>query len=136
MIRMRNNPSVVYYAGGNENKMAILWDIFCLDKKTTLSHFSKIFNSLIPSLISQYDSSKHYEPSSPPYNYNDPFGFQHGDQHYWEVYVNNGSIDSYRKDVGRFMTEYGMQGSISYLNMHRFLQQEDICKNGSKLQFH
>jgi beta-mannosidase len=98
--------------------------------------YQDIFLNLIPSVLSIYDPVRNYWPTSPEYGYGNPLSFKYGDSHYWGVWANSQPIYTYITNVGRFVSEYGMQGMLSWNSLARFSQPSDWNFNSTVMKAH
>ena len=122
--RLRNHPSIGLWCGNNE--IAVAWHNWGWKEKYPESVFVKdyknLFHELLPKLCLKLDPSRLYWPSSPGYDLSLPQTGQElnkGDVHYWGVWHGGDELSSFSNNVGRFMSEYGMQsfpspGTVDY----------------------
>ncbi len=110
--RMRNHPSIALWCGNNECLDAMNWYKH-QTTKTFLGIMQKtydtIFHSILPSVINIEDSSRFYWFASPCAAKGELSDWKRGDVHYWGVWWGKEPFVNYRKQVGRFMSEYGFQ---------------------------
>ena len=101
-----------------------------------------LFHELLPKLCNSLDKSRLYWPSSPGYDLLLPKTGQElnrGDVHYWGVWHGGDELSSFSENVGRFMSEFGMQSFPSPVTVDYFCpsnEQEinsDIIKSHQKL---
>jgi beta-mannosidase len=116
IIRLRNHPSIVLWCGNNEISEG--WhnwgwqDQFSIsaeDSATIWSGYKMLFEELIPGMTEMYDGSRPYWPSSPQTGWGREEAYQKGDVHYWGVWWGMKPFDSFTKNTGRFVSEYGFQ---------------------------
>lgn len=114
--RLRNHPSIAIWCGNNENDW-IFGHHGCEGDEKNKPFFGQcIYHEVLPPICSALDPQRPYWPSS-------PFGGEHpncetcGDRHAWDVSIHSkelsdrADIRNYRKDRGKFNSEYGV---ISY----------------------
>lgn len=120
--RLRNHPSIALWCGNNEIDVA--WAQY--DEKrgwgwkqqynpaqraAIWKAYDTLFHELLPEVVKQYDPTRFYWPSSPMADYGELAGndTQKGDIHYWGVWHGRHRFEEFRKNIGRFMSEYGFQ---------------------------
>ncbi|KAI0772566.1 glycoside hydrolase family 2 protein [Irpex lacteus] len=119
--RLRHHPSVVIFAGNNEDYQIAESLNLELDYNDETSDFRKtnfparhIYERLLPSVVEKL-SNIHYHRSSPYSGFGKPTtDKQHGDLHQWNVW--HGSQEAWHNwDIlaGRFVSEFGMQAMRS-----------------------
>lgn len=114
--RISNHPSLAIWCGNNEADVA--WKNWGWQKEFQLSaddsahiynNYNFIFKELIPDLLEETAPGTPYIESSPLSNWGKSENFNYDNMHYWGVWHGEEAIDSFRVNVPRFMTEYGMQ---------------------------
>lgn len=134
--RLRNHPSLALWCGNNEIDVA--WNNWGWQKEYSLpaadssriySDYKIMFEDSIASILNRADGSRPYIPSSPISNWGKRENFGKGNMHYWGVWHGEESIDSFRVNVPRFMTEYGMQSYPSFQTLKKNTNDERITLN-------
>ncbi|EKM59838.1 glycoside hydrolase family 2 protein [Phanerochaete carnosa HHB-10118-sp] len=116
--RLRHHPSVVIFAGNNEDyqvaesfKLDLDYSDEHSDFRNTTFPARHIYERLLPSVVEKY-SNIFYHRSSPYSGFGKPTTDRtYGDLHQWNVW--HGSQEPWHKwDIlsGRFVSEFGMQG--------------------------
>lgn len=110
--RLRNHPSIILWNGNNENEVSYYaWGWKNRTPKKYRHSYEEgmrnLFHKAIPDAIYSLDTTRSYIPTSPLTGYNG-IGHNHGDVHYWSVWK-GADYETYGSNVGRFMSEYGMQ---------------------------
>lgn len=118
--RLQNHPSIALWCGNNEIDEAIVnWGYqkqFNYSKNDSLQvwkDYKKLFHEVIPNALAENLSSDKniYWPSSPSIGWGHKESLTEGDSHYWGVWWGEQPFDIYNEKVGRFMSEYGFQGT-------------------------
>ncbi|MEJ5051742.1 glycoside hydrolase family 2 protein [Chryseobacterium culicis] len=118
--RLQNHPSIALWCGNNEIDEAIVnWGYqkqFKYSKDDSLQvwkDYKKLFHDVIPNALSEnLKSDKNiYWPSSPSIGWGHKESLTEGDSHYWGVWWGEQPFEIYNEKVGRFMSEYGFQGT-------------------------
>lgn len=120
--RLQNHPSIALWCGNNEIDEAIVnWGYqkqFKYSKNDSLQvwkDYKKLFHEVIPNTLAEnLKSDKNiYWPSSPSIGWGHKESLTEGDSHYWGVWWGEQPFEIYNEKVGRFMSEYGFQGTPS-----------------------
>ncbi|MEL7145371.1 MAG: glycoside hydrolase family 2 protein, partial [Bacteroidota bacterium] len=134
VIRLRNHPSIALWCGNNENLSA--WENWGW-KKTVIEEqgqavadtlwkaYDDVFHQILPEVVSQYDSSRTYWPSSPGSDFGKTENLTHGDAHYWMVWWGKLPFDNYKTAIPRFMSEYGFQSFPAMSTVAKYTAPED-----------
>jgi len=124
VTRLRNHPSIALWCGNNEVDVA--WNYWGWQKQFNISEadsvklysdYKLLFEQIIPAITSKLDPMRPYTPTSPLSNWGKKENFKFGNMHYWGVWHGEEAVDSFRVNVPRFMTEYGMQSYSSYSSL-------------------
>ncbi|WP_343686976.1 beta-mannosidase [Chryseobacterium gleum] len=122
VTRLQNHPSIALWCGNNEIDEAIVnWGYqkqFKYSKNDSLQvwkDYKKLFHDVIPKALAEnLKSDKNiYWPSSPSIGWGHKESLTEGDSHYWGVWWGEQPFEIYNEKVGRFMSEYGFQGTPS-----------------------
>lgn len=120
--RLQNHPSIALWCGNNEIDEAIVnWGYqkqFKYSENDSLQvwkDYKKLFHDVIPNALAKnLKSDKNiYWPSSPSIGWGHKESLTEGDSHYWGVWWGEQPFEIYNEKVGRFMSEYGFQGTPS-----------------------
>lgn len=135
--RLRNHASIALWNGNNENEISWYgwgWkDRYSeAEQQSYEQNLKKLFYEVIPEAIASVDTTRYYHPTSPNTGYND-IPLSQGDVHYWDT-KGNATLESYNKNVGRFMSEYGFQSYPEMNSIEKFTQKKDRYKN-SEIMF-
>lgn len=141
-IRMlRDHPSMTLWCGNNENDWAIAyWE---RGKGNGMVQFygKHIYHEMLPEICSTLDPQRPYWPSS-PFGIDDPNGEMVGDRHAWDVSIhdkellNRADIRNYRKDRGKFISEYGMFSSALPRTILDYTQDGEIDFESEAFKVH
>ncbi|MBO9693416.1 glycoside hydrolase family 2 protein [Chryseobacterium sp.] len=120
VTRLQNHPSIALWCGNNEiNEAIVNWGYqkqFNYSKNDSLQvwkDYKKLFHDVIPKALAEnLKSDKNiYWPSSPSIGWGHKESLTEGDSHYWGVWWGEQPFEIYNEKVGRFMSEYGFQGT-------------------------
>ena len=143
ITRLRNHPSLALYCGNNEcyegwNNWG--WkDKFAKDPKDEArieNAYKKLFLQTIPFVISQYDNSRNYIPSSPLFGWTHDESITNGDSHYWGVWGYEKEAEIFREKTGRFVSEYGMQSMPELSTVEKYALPEDYDTTSATMRTH
>ncbi|PWF48456.1 beta-mannosidase [Massilia glaciei] len=138
ILRLRNHPSLILWAGNNENESAWFQEL----KKTypiqVYMDQSRIFNRIIPGLVKEHFPEIPYTRSSPSTNID---GMEPkagwGDTHAWAVWF--GKIDI-EKAMGtrtiRCASEYGFVGYGPMRSLKKFLKPGERGRDHPAFRYH
>lgn len=112
--RLRNHSSIGLWCGNNE--MAWAWHNWGWHEKYPdhlyTEDYKSLFHDLLPGVCKKLDPNRLYWPSSPGDDEKLPIEGQlygRGDNHFWGVWHSGEELSSFSDNVGRFMSEFGMQ---------------------------
>jgi beta-mannosidase len=130
--RLKHHPCIALWCGNNEIEEA--WFNWGWQKQFNYSSqdsiklwndYQKIFHQLIPAVLKQLDPERPYRPSSPSLGWGRDSAYKKGDVHYWGVWWGKEHVEKYKEKVGRFNSEYGMQGIPDMKTIRQFSLPED-----------
>ncbi|XP_029170747.1 beta-mannosidase [Nylanderia fulva] len=117
VIRLKNHPSIVLWAGNNENEAALYGDWYGTGTAQVYrDDYRKLYVNLIKREVEKLDPGRLFVVSSPgngvyeeTYNYTgaNPYSNLFGDVHYYNYLRNGWDITQYPRT--RFCSEYGFQ---------------------------
>lgn len=119
--RISSHPSLALWCGNNEADVA--WKNWGWQKEFQLTpkdsaliynNYNLVFRELFPEWLEAVSPGTPYIETSPLSNWGKSENFNYDNMHYWGVWHGEEPIDSFRVNVPRFMTEYGMQSWPSY----------------------
>ena len=134
--RLRNHPSLAIWCGNNEQEVA--WKNWGWQKRNGYSsedstiiwnHQLYLFRDLIPRLVAEYSPSISYTPTSPLSNWGTAENFNHSSMHYWGVWHGKETFESFEKNVGRFMVEYGFQSFPEIATLKKVMHDSSLYLN-------
>ncbi len=143
--RLQNHPSIALWCGNNENDEA--WHNWGWQKQYNYSEadstkiwsdYQKLFHELIPQTLNSLlpDNENRYWPSSPSIGWGRKESLLSGDSHYWGVWWGMEPFETYKKKVGRFMSEYGFQGMPNIETVKAFASSEDVNLQSEAVKNH
>lgn len=115
VARMQHRASIALWCGNNEVDVAWhnwgwqkTWSIGAEDSIRMWKAYTDLFHQRIPEWIAAMDD-RPYVTTSPLSNWGNAEGLRHGDLHYWGVWHGDEPFEGFADNVGRFVSEYGMQ---------------------------
>lgn len=141
--RLRHHPSIVLWCGNNEIEEA--WHNWGWQKQLGYSaadsarlwnDYRKLFHQIIPGILKELDPERPYWPSSPSLGWGRDSAYRKGDVHYWGVWWGREPVEKYREKVGRFMSEYGMEGMPHMKTMAQFSLPSDWDTSSATMRVH
>jgi beta-mannosidase len=151
--RLRNHPCIALWCGNNEIDGA--WSHYKEDAgwgwKQQYSHelrekiwadYETIFHRLLPEVVADVAPETDYWPSSPMQAITNDAD-QHatndssrGDIHFWAVWHASEPFENYKKNVGRFMSEYGFQSFPEYKTVRTYANEEQMALDSEVMLHH
>jgi beta-mannosidase len=148
--RLRNHPCMALWCGNNENQW--IHDRTYWHQPDVPVPGSLYYNTLLPQIVTELDGKTPYWPGS-PYGGNDYNSMDDGDLHNWQVWHGNVprrfgeetvvdqspegvSFLHYAKDMGRFISEFGMHASPVYETLHRNIPAAQLYHHSPSMDHH
>ncbi|MEV7886588.1 glycoside hydrolase family 2 protein [Streptomyces sp. NPDC002817] len=136
VVRLMPHPSLVLWNGNNEN----LWGFRDWGWEERLAGDSwgeGYYLGVLPRVVAELDPTRPYTAGSPwsgswERHPNDP---AHGTHHSWEVW-NREDYAEYRREVPRFMAEFGWQAPPAYATLRRALPGEALVPDSPGMLHH
>ncbi|MGW7204495.1 glycoside hydrolase family 2 protein [Streptomyces sp. NPDC054837] len=136
VVRLMPHPSLVLWNGNNEN----LWGFRDWGWEERLAGDSwgeGYYLGVLPRVVAELDPTRPYTAGSPwsgswERHPNDP---AHGTHHSWEVW-NREDYAEYRREVPRFMAEFGWQAPPAYATLRRALPGEELVADSPGMLHH
>lgn len=145
--RLRHHPSLALWCGNNEMEEAIVnWRDYDGDNPEIRSDYLRLYESIIPALVSEYAPDIFYWQASPSSGggFDEPNSTNRGDTHFWDAWHGDKSFTEYRKHKFRFCSEYGFESYPSMKTIKTFCPEEEMncfsrvmenhqkCKSGNR----
>lgn len=136
VVRLMPHPSLVLWNGNNEN----LWGFRDWGWEARLAGDSwgeGYYLGVLPRVVAELDPTRPYTAGSPwsgswEHHPNDP---AHGTHHSWEVW-NREDYAEYRREVPRFVAEFGWQAPPAYATLARALPGEVLAADSPGVLHH
>lgn len=132
VIHYQNHPSLVMWCGNNEVsngfydwgwKSSMKWsDADYLEMQHGMD---TLFKDILNEVVSHYDGTIPYFPSSPTYGWGHEESLKEGDSHYWGVWWGEYPYEVYLEKVARFNSEYGYQAYPSLSTLKKISPELD-----------
>ena len=136
--RLKIHPSIILWCGNNE--IAIAWHGWGWKEELPNSvweDYAKIFHEVLPEVCKNLDSKRLYWPSSPGYTTKLPKNNQiygSGDNHFWGVWHGGDGFEAFEENIGRFLSEYGMQSFPEMGTIMKFAEEKDLDINSKVMK--
>ncbi len=132
VCRLRNNPCMALWSGNYSAKYLENKEV---SKKQvdnySLTDKSYIYNSILSEIVKKYSPHLPYLPDNSAMANNK----KSGNIHDWNVWYNSAPFASYSTNVGRFVSEYGMQSFPAISTMNAFSISEDENVQSPQMKF-
>jgi len=129
VLRLRHHASLALWCGNNElEHCGMASDEPADDPRMKWVDYSRIFDELLPGVVSKLNPETDYWPSSPHspgekrVDANDPTC---GDTHIWAVWHGRKPFEFYRTCPHRFNSEFGFQSFPEPLTAYTYTEPED-----------
>ncbi|KAK2580314.1 hypothetical protein KPH14_012551 [Odynerus spinipes] len=142
--RLKIHPSIVLWAGNNENEAALYGDWYGTGSAHVYKDdYIKLYVNLIKKEVEKLDPTRPFVVSSPSnglytekYNFTgkNPYSNLYGDVHYYNYIKNGWDINQYPRS--RFVSEYGFQSMPSIYTMLTAIESLDNLRVDSSFMNH
>ena len=127
--RLKGYACIILWCGNNEIASGWLsWGWKETLPKSVWEDYNKLYHNLLPHLCKEVDPERLYWPTSPGHSTKSPNEDQiygSGDNHYWGVWHGGDGFGEFENNVGRFMSEYGMQSFPDLATIESFTNEKD-----------
>jgi len=150
VMRLRHHPSLTLWCGNNEILMkwygwrnnaneegnqVPLWKNE-EDSLKIIHAYDTIFKNILPKVVKDHGHDVPFWESSPMSTEGSFDDWKSGDSHYWGVWWGQEPFESYRKNIGRFMSEFGFQSFPEIKTVKSFTSEEDWDIYSDVMQAH
>ena len=130
LIRTRHHACVAVISGNNEMEegVAFWWAGLGETAHNALKvNYLKIFEHMIPNIVSEVCPYIPYVPSSPSSfgSFIDPRNENYGDCHYWQVWHGGLPFTEYRNHYFRYLSEFGFESFPCEKTVNTFTEPQD-----------
>ncbi len=138
--RLKSYSCIILWCGNNEIASGWLsWGWKEELPSKVYDDYEILFHQLLPDLCIELDPHRLYWPSSPGHDLQLPKEDQiygSGDNHYWGVWHSGEPFEAFEENVGRFMSEYGMQSFPNNKTIDSFAKEKDKKIDSEVMNFH
>ncbi len=127
ITRLRHHPCLALWCGNNELEQGLVDDEWT-ERSMSWDDYSKLFDRMLPELVSSLDSQTPYWPGSPHSPQGDRTWHRNptcGDAHLWDVWHGKKPFEWYRTCEHRFNSEFGFQSFPEPKTTFSFTEPED-----------
>lgn len=138
VLRLRKHPSIIIWAGNNENEALVGTNWFGTNSNRQLyeTDYRKLYVDTVRNVLFDYDPvvSRPYLSSSPTNGLlteqepnwvsSDPYNLKYGDLHFYDYYINSWEPTSW--PVPRLASEYGFQSYPSLSTLKNVYAKSDL----------
>ena len=138
--RLKNYASIILWCGNNE--IAWAWHNWGWKDnlpKSLWEDYKLLFHKILSEICKENDPMRLYWPTSPGHMIEAPKEGQvygRGDNHFWGVWHGGEDFDAYEKNVGRFMSEYGMQSFPELKTIKEMTNSSDLNIDSRVMKSH
>ncbi|XP_014232217.1 beta-mannosidase isoform X1 [Trichogramma pretiosum] len=144
MLRLKHHPSIVIWAGNNENEAALYGNWYGTAGQRVYSEdYVKLYVDTIKKWAVKIDRTRPFVVSSPSnglyseqmnYTNSNPYSNLYGDVHYYNYLKNSWDINQY--PITRFASEYGFQALPSIWTLMSAIEKSTDLELGSEFMKH
>ena len=139
--RLQSHASIALWCGNNEGFGCLDWYEESKSNKTVyIMNYDRLNNVVVGGKIKSLDNVRLFWPSSPssgPDDYGDNWHSDNrGDMHYWSVWHEKQSFDSYLTIKPRFVSEFGYESFPSMDCIKTFAEEKDYNFTSKLMEYH
>ncbi len=125
--RIRHHACLMLWCGNNEMEDFVAKDNEWVTSKRQTADYIKMYEYVIPQVLSKEDPETFYWPSSPSSggSFDEPQDPSRGDVHYWDVWHGMKPFTDYRNYLFRYVSEFGFQAFPCMETIESFTLPED-----------
>ncbi|WP_322175197.1 beta-mannosidase [Acutalibacter caecimuris] len=135
--RLRDHPCIALWCGNNEMELFAqegLW----VDSPKRRADYIRMYEYLLPKVVLEHAPDAFYWPGSPSSGggFDEPNGQARGDVHDWSVWHGVQPFTAYRKNMGRYISEFGFESWPCLSTVEGFTLPEDRNLYGYIMEKH
>ena len=136
--RLRHHACLALWCGNNELEQGLVDDTWT-ERAMSWQDYGRLFDHLLPQLVTELDPHTNYWPGSPhsPYGNRLEWNNPHwGDAHIWDVWHGMQPFEFYRTCWHRFNSEFGFQSLPEPATLNAVLADEDKNMTSFVMEHH
>ena len=139
--RLKSHPCLALWCGNNEDLGALTWFPETLESRDRyVVDYDRLNEGVIGRVVRELDPQRTWWPSSPCAGEGDYSDNWHddsrGDMHYWSVWHEGKSFESYHEVTPRFCSEFGFQSFPSLETVRAFAAEEQWNPTSPVMEHH
>jgi beta-mannosidase len=137
--RLANHPSIAVWCANNENEEAAQnWFVEHDHHEDHLDDYAALYEETVGPACREEDPSRTYWPGSPSSGPDElePYVFETGDIHYWDVWHQGQPFEDYLTTNPRFVSEFGYQSFPSTDSLRTVLDEADFNPTSPMMEHH
>ncbi len=141
VLRLRDHACIALWCGDNEDVGALNWFAESrANRDRYLFDYIRLNDGVLAKVVEECDPTRTFWPSSPcagPGDFSDCWhkdGF--GDMHYWSVWHENKSFDSFLSIKPRFCSEFGYQSFPSLAVIRTYAREDELNLTSPVMEHH
>ena len=137
--RLANHPSIALWCANNENEEAAQnWFVEHDHHEDHLDDYRALYEETVGPTCREEDPSRAFWPGSPSSGPGelDPYVFEKGDIHYWDVWHQGQPFEDYYTTEPRFVSEFGYQSFPSIDSLETVLEPGDFNPTSPMMEHH
>jgi len=137
--RLANHPSIALWCANNENEEAAQnWFVEHDHHEDHLEDYAALYEETVGPACRDEDPSRTYWPGSPSSGPDEmePYVFEKGDIHYWDVWHAGQPFEDYYTTEPRFVSEFGYQSFPSTDSLRTVIDEADFNPTSPMMEHH
>jgi len=137
--RLASHPSIAVWCGNNENEEAAQnWFVDHDHHEDHLDDYRKLYTETVGPTCREEDPSRTYWPGSPSSGPDElePYVFEKGDIHYWDVWHQGEPFEDYYTTEPRFVSEFGYQSFPSLDSLRTVMDEAEFNPTSPMMEHH
>jgi len=137
--RLANHPAIALWCANNENEEAAQnWFVEHDHHEDHLDDYAALYEETVGPACREEDPSRTYWPGSPSSGPDElePYVFEKGDIHYWDVWHQGQPFEDYLTTEPRFVSEFGYQSFPSTDSLETVLDESDFNPTSPMMEHH
>jgi len=137
--RLASHPSIALWCANNENEEAAQnWFVDHPHHEDHLDDYERLYTETVGPACREEDPSRTFWPGSPSSGPDElePYVFEKGDIHYWDVWHRGEPFEDYYTTEPRFVSEFGYQSFPSLDSLRTVMDESEFNPTSPTMEHH
>jgi len=137
--RLASHPSIALWCANNENEEAAQnWFVDHPHHEDHLDDYEQLYTETVGPTCREEDPSRTFWPGSPSSGPDElePYVFEKGDIHYWDVWHRGEPFEDYYTTEPRFVSEFGYQSFPSLDSLRTVMDESEFNPTSPTMEHH